>query len=281
MSLAVAAMQICAVKALDGQVQAKVFDSAADPRDLENAPLPIVIVYSALGRRRVEGRELFTSPHKVDLVLDLGVARQGSRTTGEGDAQVTVEFPATDSSYDIVLHTLDYECARILLQSKAPWADLFRQFVWNFAQDEESGWSRGQLADSGVRLALIRQVYRIDVLGDPIPGAPLTKVWSDFLAAMDADPECSDISKYWRALITSPTVPEWQQEQAQLGLTLAAMYALGQAPTSQTTDDPLPLSTEIDIKFPDEPSEIIVDPSHATITEGSSSPTKFVENSAD
>jgi hypothetical protein len=277
MSLAAAAMQICAVKALDGHVQAKVFDSAANPRDLENEPLPVVIVYSALGRRRVEGRELFTAPHKVDFVIDMAIARKVSRTTGEGDAQVTIEFPATDSGYDIVLHTLDYECARILLQSNNTWPDLFRQFAWNFAKDEESDWSRGQLADSGVRLALIRQIYRIDVLGDPIPGAPLTQTWSDLLAAMDADPECSDISKYWRALITSPTVPEWQQEQAQLGLTLAAMYGSGVAPQSETIDDPVIASTEISGNFDDEPSALVGDPTQATIAEDGGDPVKIEE----
>lgn len=244
MSLAVAAMQLCVVQSLSGQIQAKVLDSAVDPRDLEGGPLPVVIVYSALGRRRVQGLEFFTSTHLVDLVLDLGVAAKATRTFEDGGTQEVVQFQATDSGYDALLQTLEYECAKILFASNDVWPDLFRRFVFSFAREEETDWARGQLAE-GSRQALLRQVYRMDIAGDPVPGAPPTELWSDLLIAMAADPDLVDMGKYWRALITTPTLSEWRQEQAQLGLSLSDMFALGPAPLVVGPEEPPAANTQI------------------------------------
>jgi hypothetical protein len=264
MSLAVAAMQLCVVQSLSGQIQAKVLDSAVDPRDLEGGPLPVVIIYSALGRRRVQGMEFFDSRHLVDLVLDFGVAHKATRTFTDGTAQEVVEFQATDAGYDALLQTMEYECGKILFASNDPWPDLFRRFVFSFAKEEETDWSRGQLAEGG-RQALLRQVYRIDILGDPVPGAPLPALWSDLLTAMSADAELVEMAKYWRALIASPTLPEWRREQAQLGLSLSDMFALGPAPLVVGPNEPP--APNVGISGVDEASTVAGTVDQATIIE--------------
>lgn len=274
MSLAVAALQLCAVQSLNGHIQAKVLDSAVGLRDLEGGPLPIVIVYSALGRRRVQGHELFNSHHLVDLVLDIGVARKVMRTFDDGGAQEAVEFQATDAAFDALLQTLDYECAKILFAGNDVWPDLFRRFIFAFAKEEESDWSRGQMAEGG-RQALLRQVYRLEVMGDPIPGAALTPLWSDLFTAMSDDPELAEMGKFWRALITGPALPAWRQQQIQLGLSLSDIFALGPAPLFDTTGDPAPANVEITAV--DEVGAIVGGADRATITEDGGEPVLIAE----
>src|SRR5688500_1811942 len=205
-TLSVIAMQVCAVQSLNGKVQASVYDSSVDLRDLETGPAPVVVVYSASGRRRVQGRELFDSHHKVDFVLDIGISHKVTRTFSDGTTTHTAEFQATDAAFDALLHSINYECSKRLFASNDKWPDLFRRFIFSFSE-EESDWARGQLAEGG-RQALLRQTYSLDVKGDPIPGAPLSDLWEDFLAAMAEEPDLVDLGKYWRSLILDSTVPD-------------------------------------------------------------------------
>jgi len=235
-TLSVIAMQVCAVQSLNGKVQASVYDSSVDLRDLETGPAPVVVVYSASGRRRVQGRELFDSHHKVDFVLDIGISHKVTRTFSDGTTTHTAEFQATDAAFDALLHSINYECSKRLFACNDKWPDLFRRFIFSFSE-EESDWARGQLAEGG-RQALLRQTYSLDVMGDPVPGAPLSELWADFLTAMSEDPELADMGKYWTSLITDPELPMWRQEQVRFGLTFKDIFALGNAPPLYEVSDP-------------------------------------------
>ncbi len=264
MSLVAAALQIATVKALDGVISAKVFDSMVDPLQLKDEPIPVAVVCAVEGRQHVEGLGYFEGSQSIDLVIDLGVARKVIRTVGEGQQAIQVEFPDTDAGHDIVLHTLGFEVLKALFASNSAWADLWRQLVAR-ATAEPSIWERGASAENGVRLAVIRHVMRLEVVNEPPIGGLLPELWGALLGAMDADSELAQIAKLWRALITTPTLPDWRVQQAQLGLNLSDMFALGPAPMFDTTSDPPPANVEISAV--DEVSTITGDADQATITE--------------
>jgi hypothetical protein len=77
MSLAIAALQLAALKALDGKVDASVFFGAVEPRALSDESRPIVTIYADSGTRDIDGREIWAGTHTAQFVLEIGVARKG------------------------------------------------------------------------------------------------------------------------------------------------------------------------------------------------------------
>lgn len=266
MSLAAAALQIATVKALEGKITATVFDSKADPLKLRDKPQPVVVVCVVEGRLSVDGLSFFEAQHSVDLVLDTGIARKVVRQVDDGGTLVDVEFPDNDTGHDLVLHTLGYEILRALFAANTndTWADLWKRLASRASGEggRPSMWERGASAEVG-RLAVTRRVLRLEIVNDPVPGMPLNELWTDLLAAMDADAELSAIAKLWRALITTPALPDWMQAQAQLGLTLAGIRSLGFSPLPDPdaahVNEPVVPATEATIEGAEADTEIVVD----------------------
>lgn len=263
MSLAVAAIKIVAVRSLKGKTSAgdAVFDSAVEPFDaLRDHGAPVVVVYCDTGKRDVQGRDLFGAKQIIDLSLDMFVAKAVTVDAGETEIQI----PASDEGNELYLRSLAYEVEKVLLADPSPWPDLFRRLWFRASTQDFCEWDRGAIADKGRRQALLRAIYRVEPIADPTPGAEPEGVWADLLAAMEADFELVDIARYWRALIAGTIVPSWRQAQVALGLTDAGIRGIGPAPMSGTLDDPLPLSTEIDVV--DETGTLADAPGGATFT---------------
>jgi hypothetical protein len=76
--------------------------------------------------------------------------------------------------------------------------ELFRG-LWFRASDRDlCEWDHGAVADKGRCQALLRAIYKVDTIADPIPGTEPEGVWAELLAAMEADEELSDLARYWR-----------------------------------------------------------------------------------
>ena len=250
MSLAASALQFCAVKALDGNINAKVFDSNVDPEDLSDELLPIVVVYCAKAQLNIDARELYMGEQVVDFVLDFGIAKKVVLQVPGQAPTMTVEFPDNASGHDLTLHTLAYESLRILLQDEGTWAELWRAIFMRHSKDQLSEWDRGVSSDKGISLAILRNIYKIELINDPVPGATPSPVWQSIFNAMLADSELSDIGKYWQAMVTTPSVAAWRQVQAQLGATIEEMsagVAIGPLDMDTDTTDEPPLSTQINV----------------------------------
>jgi hypothetical protein len=56
------------------------------------------------------------------------------------------------------------------------WPDLWRQIWGRHAKTGLTEWDRGESADKGVRLAVLRIMYRLELMDEPTPGAPLTEL---------------------------------------------------------------------------------------------------------
>lgn len=249
MSLVVNALRICAVKALTGvtSVGDYVFDSVIDPRDLlSDEAMPVICVYADYGHRDVEGLDMFSpKEHTVYLSFEMSVARAVTVSAGENDEQVEFEFAATDGGQETFLRCLAYEVERALL-SETPWASMFRRVAFRAspAENEKWKWDRGSSAENGRRFAILRSTLNIDVISEPVPGCPLTRIWSDLFELFAADDEVAQMGEYMRALIESPAVPSWRQAQRALGLTDEGVRALGIAPVDETETGEAALATE-------------------------------------
>lgn len=244
MSLAVAALRLCALKSLDGATSAglRVFDSVVDPRSLigEEA-LPTIVIYTDTGRRKVIGRDLLTSDCHVDLVIELFVAKATKierRAAGDDEDDLIVEYPATDAGFENRLRRLAYEIESIFTGDVGPWPDMWRRAIPTFSPDHDSEWDRGADAHSGARFNYLRLIYRVVPQGDPVRGAPLddSSFWAAFLALAEGDDELRLLAKDWRALIETSTLPEWRKRAAELGLTAAELASIGLASPDQTLD---------------------------------------------
>jgi hypothetical protein len=281
MSLAVAALRIATVKALDVATSAgdRVYDSVVDPVDLlgEKAE-PTIIVYADAGTIDIKDRALFEGTQIVDLTIEMFIGRAIAIETGENEGQIELQIPATDASYDNYLRCLVYEVNRALLRrdDQSPWPDIWASLIARGAQDNHSQWDRGANADHGRRFAFLRLVYRFEVMADPLPGQPVNDLWSRILNAMDADDELKQISAFWRTLITSPAIPDWRQAQEQLGLTNEAIGALGPAPLAGDETDAAPAAIEIDV-VTGAGATIAAGADGATIAEDSGAPVPIAE----
>jgi hypothetical protein len=246
MSLAVAAIKIAAVRALKSQTSVgdAVFDSAVEPFDaLRDQGAPVIVISCDTGKRDVEGRDLFGAKQVVDLSVDMFVAKAVTVDAGETE----IRIPASDEGNEIYLRSLAYEVEKVLLADQSAWPELFRRLWFRAPNQDFTEWDRGAIADKGRRQALLRAIYKVETVADPVPGAEPEGVWVDFLATMAADPELSDLARYWRQLIAGTSVPDWQQAQAALGLTQAGIRGIGLAPEDDAEPGEAARIVEIDV----------------------------------
>lgn len=235
MSLAVAALRILTVKALEGATSAgaRVFDSAVDPRDLiGDHPQPTIVVYTDGGKMKFTGRDFNAPDHIVDLTIELFVARATRVTATDGEEEIEVEYPATDAAFENRLRRLCYEILSVLSGGSGAWPELWRRFVPRMAE-ADSEWDRGADAKNGRRFNFIRLTLRVEVFADLVRGGgvpPVGYTWNDMLTAMEDDAELADLAKDWRALITTPDIAAWRRAQAELGLTHDEVRGIGLAP---------------------------------------------------
>jgi hypothetical protein len=234
MSLAVAAIKIGALRALKSRTSAgeAVFDSAIEPFDaLRDQGAPVIVVYCDSGKRHVTGRELFSAPQVIDLSIDMFVAQAVTVDAGETE----IRIPASDEGNEVYLRSLAYEVEKVLLAETSVWPALFRRLWFRTGPQEFCEWDRGAIADKGRRLALLRAIYKVEPIAEPIPGAEPTGVWADLLTAMEADVELEGIARYWQQLIAGTAIPDWQQARVALGLN--SVRGIGLSPL---LDDPTP-----------------------------------------
>jgi hypothetical protein len=261
MSLAVAALRICLVKALDLETSAgkRVFDSTVDPRNLiDKEAAPTIVVLAERGKRKVEGRDILAADHIVELAVEMFVAKATIvSNTGDDKVIFNVDYPATDAAHENRLRRLSYEVDSIIAGSLSPWAELLRSFAVKFG--DTADWDRGADGDGGRRFNFLRNTYPVEVLADPVRGQPLSPVWEKFISMMEADAELAMLGKDWRALITTPGLPEWRRAMASLGLTYAELQGIGLAPfldhQPNNETEAAPLGEAVL-----DPDQIVVDP---------------------
>lgn len=225
------AVRQCAARALRGATLAedRVFLSVIDPLDtkVQNNRAPMLIVNTDDHKVEAEGRDLTGGEGRLDLVIEAVVAQKVETDGIDGNGvEVSVTIIEADSGLDLTLDILEHQVTRALL-ADGTWPELFRRFV----PVVHSRLSRRGADASGVRWAARQITITLDTMAEPVGGDALTPgyVWTDFLAAMQADAGLAPIVPLIRGVLAGDT-RDWARGAAMLGISEDIAIAAGFAP---------------------------------------------------
>lgn len=240
MSLSCLALRVCTRGALLGRTLAedRVRDSAiASVDDAVLADGLVIAIYVD---------EMTASAGFVDQGAGDGLATlviETCITTKVEDRVLDVVM--TDAGMELALDLVSDQIRRALNDPANAWASLWRQLVV-----KQSGLKSQRGANKtpeGVRLAGREITVSVGLMADPAIGVQPVGFWSDFIAAVQADPEFAEIADRITAAIRGDPLPDWLQAQAAQGLTANGVRDIGVSPVFETADEPAPASAELTV----------------------------------
>jgi len=200
---------------------------------LKQKVAPVVLIYTEDTNAKPDAKEIWQGG-TVDLTILIAVA--GGFTVkvpkaGGGTEDVTeFRFPATDSTSEFSIDTIEHQIKTALMHPGNPWGELFRRFVtgvefWNS--------QRGASNKEGVKFAARQIVARLQVVDDPVPTGTAKGAWADLLKAMDeyeppsADEVLGPLPAALRALVEGRPMPADYEDAIHQGLTRSQTRAIG------------------------------------------------------
>lgn len=232
------ALRLATVRALRGRTLAdeRVYDSehgAIDEVAVER-PLPFIVVYTDDAQLHHGDRDLWsTSGNKrvgsgyQKLVIEIAMT-QRMRVTGEnGEPVAGAVQPETDAAMEFNLDVVERQIIAALMDPQSPWAEMWREIV-DHVGDRQS--QRGVSLRDGVRFAGRQITLDVQLMKDPVPGAPLGPIWTRFLALASDDPTLAPVVPALEALLVGRELSDWQIGRSAYGLTLDETRALLVAP---------------------------------------------------
>jgi len=278
MSLGLFALRALTVKALQGRTLAgnAVGSSAVLPLDAlaEESPTPIIQVFTdtlSSDEKDVEGRDLIGANVGITLAIEIACV---TRVPGEDGQGQNIVIPQTDEGMEMTIDLIHRQAFVELQAVNTVWGKLWRDFVLNVRSLSAE---RGSSGEKGVRFAARRIEIKLETISDPVPGGPVTGVWADILSAFTAEPELAPLVPALRAAAEGEPLADWRRAQAELGLALSGIRAIGLAPIFETDSDAAPAATEGIWDDNDRDKVIAVDPEQATITGEGGQPLTLVE----
>lgn len=217
MSLASLAVRFATIRALKGRTLAgeNVFDSSIKAIDMLAASktTPFVVVTTDDDQVAIEGRDLLAGDHRLELVIEIAVARKVKFENGEEELTIS----ANDGGLEATLNILGWQIARELAAAGGEWGDMWRSLVMRVHSIASR---RGADDTNGVRYAARQYVYTIDHIAEPLPGAAPADgdAWARIISALKADSEFSAIGQIIEAEIAAGELQPWERVRAALGL---------------------------------------------------------------
>jgi hypothetical protein len=240
----------------------------------EESATPIVQVFTdalSSDEKDVEGRDLIGANVGITLAIEIACVTRAPAEDGKG--QVIV-IPQTDEGMEMTIDLVHRQTFVELQAANTTWGKLWRDFVLNVRSLSAE---RGSSGEKGVRFAARRIEIKLETVSDPVPGAPVSGVWVDILAAFAADPELGPLVPALRAAAEGEPLADWRRAQAELGLALSGIRAIGISPIFETNEDAVPIASEATWDDADRNEAIAVDSEQATIAEGEGQPLTLVE----
>lgn len=237
MSLVSLAVRTCVVRLLRGRTWAGlVQDSPIDPLadviegwgKTGGAKLtPVLAVYVDEAQSEPQGRERSGPSQKLDVVIFIYLP-PGPFVAAHGAGMV--EFETRRSGGGAAMDLLVWQVQTALRdQANGPWIDIFQGFVHRFSNIQY----RYVLVEleGGVRVPSAELRIKAEAAPEPIsPSAPYG-TWQAFLAACAGDSALVSVGSLVQAAMAGPAgLPSWKQVQHDLGLSDAAIRAIGLAP---------------------------------------------------
>ena len=171
---------------LDSQIGA--IDIAADDSLRTDQEKPFIAVY--VDGSKIEDRIDLRSLHKsgsTELTIETGITAAMTETDQETGAStvIGIGIPATDPALEFYLDCVGRQITTALSDPHDAWSEIWRSLSSSVLKIERK---RTSDAASGTRIAAHQLVITLDLLPDPVFGAPVasTSVWATFFASMEA-----------------------------------------------------------------------------------------------
>lgn len=199
MSLPRLAVRVASVAALRGRTLAgdAVHDSAIQTVDVlaAGARHPFVVVYTDDGEAQPSQADPASGQASFSLIIEFAVAALRRPEEG-GDPELLI--PPADAALEVDLDRMERQILVALRDPANAWGVLWRRFVTEITVRRSR---RGASAERGLRFAARQIEMQVRSLAEPPFGAPAAGVWTDFLAALAADPSTAPLEPLVRAEI--------------------------------------------------------------------------------
>ena len=258
MSLIAFAVRIATVRLLRAALPSAfvVMDSPVDAIDIltTNPSAGLVAVYTGQGENKLDGTAFFAGDPLLFINLQIFLpARLAFEVEGAGAAYLDTRAEGSQTALDLI--------GRMILRAIAvrgePWGDLWGGFVMKVRDIIESSYlvetTKTKFVASEIRMIC-------ETLQEPTPGAAASGIWSDLLAAMQADTSPDSVQPLAALLaaeIALPAgLPQAEVDRIFLGISEYAATALNISSTvvAPENNPPLPLAEQADtatISVPD------------------------------
>jgi hypothetical protein len=218
-------------------------------RGAGEGPGPVIAIYVESSDFDVIGRQSQGRKATVELkvFVYLGPGRVAVPKAGAGED----EFFFLDQSTPGLLLNLIARQVDAAFHGDGDWVQIWRKFVSSITR------RRVQYllveVENGVKIPTLEISYTLETIPDPDFGAPLTAAWSMLDAKLrSGGDEQAALADLFKAMIVAPEgLPSYRDIQNNLGLTPAALAAIGLGPVHPDAVDPdtgeLPVLTEVGI----------------------------------
>ena len=234
MSLVSLALRLVTARMLAGQTWAEshIFDSPVDPIDAATSggvlpDAPWLAIYTGDVTTQIPGKQTQGAEHSIDLMIYSYLPPADFAI--DGGLTISARTEGGAAALDI----LGRQIEAALRFGAQPWTDIWQRLVVSI----ESSKSRPVLIEleKGPTIQCREVVYTINTVPDPNFGVPLYGGWAMLKDAMDGDAASAPIAGLFAALIAGPAdLPSWQQAEAMLGASYAAVRAAGLTPQGET-----------------------------------------------
>jgi hypothetical protein len=250
MSLVRIAARIAAVEALKGKTlvgnnvldrQIGALEVAADGSLRTDEQRPFIAVYTDSGGTKGDADTtlramLVNGP--TEILFEAGITAAMVLTDeNTGESVVHAGIPATDQAFEFYLDLVARQIGDALTDPGNAWAEIFRRLCCGFRDVERARTSSDR---DGVRLAGQQIKITVDLIADPLRGAPIKKAHplAVFFAKVAADGN-QDQQAQIALMQVAMTGAEftWQLTQRRYGMTAGEMNKLLLAPAAGAEPD--------------------------------------------
>lgn len=268
MSLAFLMLRNLTVLALTNRTLAggEVRSSALEPINEIGADdaVPVIAVFTDAAKadgRKIDVADIIGAATEVTLAIEIACFNRAPAKDGNGAATF---IPETDEGMEMTLDIIQRQAIVELQAGETQWARL-----WRSCRLKVCGLNilRGAASENGVRFAARRIEIELEVVSDPVPGAPLSPFWSDAFAALTSlGGNYARLVPTLTAVAGGDPLPPWKQWRNELGVNDDAMTVIGLGPLDGVAENNGDLIAASELSGEGDAATIAVDADQATIT---------------
>lgn len=211
--------------------------------------------------RQVDGHDLIGASIEVTLALEIACFNQAPTKDGGG---VEIFIPETDEGLETAIDIIERQALAEFQAGESVWAVL-----WRSCRFKTCGLHavRGAAIEKSIRFAARRVEIALELVSDPVPGAPLPQFWANVLAAFTASGgKYAQLATTLRALIGGETLPDWKQWRNELGINDDSAVSVGFGPLDGITAETGGLTAAAVLSGEGSDATITVDANGAKLT---------------